>query len=52
MTNDLLACQKRIVADIVDSDLYSDRCPDAIGKTQLTSHAPALGFETRDWFAE
>ncbi len=52
MTNNLLACQKRIVTDVVDRDLYSDRCPDSIGKPQFTSHAPAFGFETRDWFAE
>ena len=52
MTNDLLACQKRIVADVVDRDLYSDRYPDAIGKPQFTSHAPALRLEPRHWFAE
>ncbi len=52
MTNDLLACQKRIVTDIVDRDLYSDRCPDAIGEPQFTSHAPALRFEPRYWFTE
>ena len=52
MTNDLLACQKRIVTDIVDRDLYSDRCPDTVGISQFTSHAPAFRLETRYWFAK
>ena len=52
MADDLLACQKGIVTDIVDRDLYSDRCPDAIGKPQFTSHAPALGFKPRYWLAK
>ena len=52
VTDDLLACQKGIVTDIVDRDLYSDRCPDTVGISQFASHAPALGLETRDRFAE
>ena len=52
MTNDLLACQKRIVTDIVDRDLYSDRCPDTVGISQFASHAPAFRLETRYWFAK
>lgn len=52
MANDLLACQKRIVTDVIDCDLYSDRCPNAIGKPQFTSHAPALRLEPRYWFTE
>jgi hypothetical protein len=52
MADDLLACQKCIVADVVDRDLDSDRCPDSVGISQFTSHAPALRLETRYWFAE
>ena len=52
MANDLLACQKCIVTDVVDRDLDSDRCPDSVGISQFASHAPALGLETRDRFAE
>ncbi len=52
MADDLLACQKCIVADVVDRDLDSDRCPDSVGISQFASHAPALGLETRDRFAE
>lgn len=52
VTNDLLACQKSIVTDVVDRDLHSDRCPDSIGKPQFTSHAPALRLEPRYWFTE
>ena len=52
VTDDLLACQKGIVTDIVDRDLYSDRCPDTVGITQFASHAPALGFKPRYWLAK
>jgi hypothetical protein len=52
MTDNLLACQKGIIRDVVDRDLYSDRCPDSIGISQFASHPPALGLETRDRFAE
>jgi len=52
VTHDLLACQKCIVADVVDRDLDSDRCPDSVGISQFASHAPALRLETRYWFAE
>ena len=52
MTDDLLACQKGIVTDIVDRDLDSDRCPDTVGISQFTSHAPALGFKPRYWLAK
>ena len=52
MTNDLLACQKGIVTDVVDCDLDSDRCPDSVGISQFTSHAPALRLKTRYWLAE
>ena len=52
VTDDLLACQKGIVTDIVDRDLDSDRCPDTVGITQFASHAPALGLKSRDGFAE
>jgi hypothetical protein len=52
VTHDLLACQKGIVTDIVDRDLDSDRCPDTVGISQFTSHAPALGLESRDGFAK
>jgi hypothetical protein len=52
VTHDLLACQKGIVTDIVDRDLYADRCPDTVGISQFASHAPALRLETRYWFAE
>jgi hypothetical protein len=52
MADDLLACQKGIVTDIVDRDLYSDRCPDSVGISQFTSHAPALGFKPRYWLAK
>jgi len=52
MADNLLACQKGIVTDIVDRDLDSDRCPDTVGITQFASHAPALGLESRDGFAE
>jgi len=52
VTDDLLACQKGIVTDIVDRDLYSDRCPDTVGISQFTSHAPALGFKPRYWLAK
>ena len=52
VTHDLLACQKCIVADVVDRDLDSDRCPDSVGISQFTSHAPALRLEARHWFAE
>ena len=52
MADDLLACQKCIVADVVDRDLDSDRCPDSVGISQFTSHAPALSLETGDRFAK
>ena len=52
VTDDLLACQKGIVTDIVDRDLYSDRCPDTVGISQFASHAPAFRLETRYWFAK
>jgi hypothetical protein len=52
VTYDLLACQKCIVTNVVDRDLDSDRCPDTVGISQFTSHAPALRFETRYWLAE
>jgi hypothetical protein len=52
VTDDLLACQKGIVTDIVDRDLYSDRCPDTVGISQFASHAPAFRLETRYWFAQ
>ena len=52
MADDLLACQKCIVADVVDRDLDSDRCPDSVGIPQFASHSPALGLETGDRFAE
>ena len=52
MADDLLACQKCIVADVVDRDLHSDRYPDSVGISQFASHSPALGLETRDRFAE
>jgi len=48
MADNLLACQKGIVTDIVDRDLDSDRCPDTVGISQFTSHAPALSLEPRD----
>ena len=51
MADDLLACQKGIVTDIVDRDLDSDRCPDTVGISQFTSHAPALSLEPRDGLA-
>jgi len=52
VTHDLLACQKCIVTNVVDSDLYSDRCPDSVCIPQFASHSPALGLETGDRFAE
>ena len=52
MADDLLACQKGIVTDIVDRDLYADRCPDTVGISQFASHAPALGFKPRYWLAK
>ena len=51
MADDLLACQKCIVADVVDRNLDSDRCPDSVGISQFASHAPAFRLETRYWFA-
>lgn len=52
MADNLLACQKGIVTDVVDCDLYSDRCPDSVGISQFTSHAPAFGLEPRDGLAK
>ena len=52
VADNLLACQKGIVTDVVDRDLYSDRCPDSVGISQFTSHAPALGFKPRYWLAK
>jgi hypothetical protein len=52
VTHDLLACQKCVVTNVVDRNLDSDRCPDSVGISQFTSHAPALGLEARYWFAE
>jgi hypothetical protein len=52
MADDLLACQKCIVTNVVDRDLDSDRCPNSVGISQFTSHAPALRLEARHWFAE
>ena len=52
MTHDLLACQKCIVTNVVDRDLDANRCPDTVGISQFTSHAPAFRLETRYWFAE
>ena len=52
VADDLLACQKCIVTNIVDRDLDSDRCPDSVGISQFAGHAPALGLETRDRFAK
>ena len=52
MADDLLACQKCIVTNVVDRDLDADRCPDSVGISQFASHPPALSLETRDRFAE
>ena len=52
VTHDLLACQKCIVTNVVDRDLDANRCPDTVGISQFTSHAPAFRLETRYWFAE
>lgn len=52
VTHDLLACQERIVTDVVDRDLNADRCPDTVGISQFTSHAPALSLEPRDGLAK
>lgn len=52
VTHDLLACQERIVTDVVNRDLDSDRCPDSVGISQFTSHAPALSLEPRYWLAK
>ena len=52
VTHDLLACQKCVVTNVVDRNLDSDRCPDSVGISQFTSHAPALRLEARHWFAE
>ena len=52
VTHNLLACQKCIVTNVVDSDLDSDRCPDSVGISQFASHAPAFRLETRYWFAK
>ena len=52
MADDLLACQKCIVTNVVDCDFDSDRCPDSVGISQFSSHPPALGLETQDRFAE
>ncbi|MBM3967176.1 MAG: hypothetical protein FJ308_19250 [Planctomycetes bacterium] len=52
MADDLLACQKCIVTNVVDRDLDANRCPDSVGISQFASHPPALGLETRDRFAE
>jgi hypothetical protein len=52
VTHDLLACQKCVVTNVVDRNLDSDRCPDSVGISQFTSHAPALGLEARYRFAE
>ncbi len=52
MADDLLACQKCIVTDVVDRDLHADWCPDSVGIPQFASHSPALGLETGDRFAE
>ena len=52
VTDDLLACQKGIVTDIVDRDLDADRCPDSVGISQFTSHAPALSLKARDGLAK
>jgi hypothetical protein len=52
MADDLLACQKCVVTDVVNRDLDSDRCPDSVGISKFTSQAPALGLETRYWLAK
>jgi hypothetical protein len=52
MADDLLACQKCILTNVVDRDLYSDRCPDTVCISQFSSHAPAFCLETGDRFAE
>ena len=52
MADDLLACQKCIVTNVVDRDLDANRCPDTVCISQFTSHAPAFRLETRYWFAE
>ena len=52
VADNLLACQKGIVTDVVDRDLNADRCPDTVGISQFTSHAPALGFKPRYWLAK
>ena len=52
MADDLLACQKCVVTDVVDRDLHADWCPDSVGISQFASHSPALGLETGDRFAE
>ena len=52
VADNLLACQKGIVTDVVDRDLNADRCPDTVGIPQFTSHAPALGFKPRYWLAK
>ena len=52
VTHDLLACQKCIVTDVVDRNLHADWCPESVRIPQFASHAPALGLETGDRFAE
>ena len=52
VADDLLTCQKCIITDVVDCDLDTNRCPDTVGISQFTSHAPALGFKPRYWLAK
>ena len=52
VADDLLACQKCIVTNVVDRELDANRCPDTVGISQFTSHAPALGFKPRYWLAK
>ena len=52
MADNLLACQKCIVADVVHRDLHSDRCPDTVCISQFSGHPPTFRLETGDRFAE
>ena len=52
MANDLLRCQERVVADVIDRNFDADWPPLRPVKSQLSSGAPGFGFDPPGWFAK
>ena len=51
MADDLLACQKGIIADVVDRDADADRSPTRAIEAEFAGGSPGFGFESLGRFA-